>query len=254
MKNLYHVRSKHPEAARQLGSKASHRPTDAFSATLPCPQHCDEAVSQSLHQFAESLGNAIDAKDPHTSCHSEEVAVVAQAIGQKLGLTCREADILHIAGHLHDIGKIGVPDRVLRKQGPLNEEEMHLIRQHPAIGANIVQPVQAFSKMTGIRAMILHHHERYDGKGYPYGLAGNAIPRGARIIAVADSLSAMLQNRPYRKAMSFDEAMDELKQCSGYQFDPLVVQAALATQQHIHDLTAMLKDSDHAAACLTMPL
>lgn len=203
-----------------------------------------DAVSRSLHQFAESLGNAIDAKDPHTSCHSEEVAVIAQAIGQKLGLRCHDADILHIAGHLHDIGKIGVPDCVLQKQGSLTEEEWLLVRQHPVIGANIVRPVQALSDMTGIRAMILHHHERYDGTGYPHGLAGDSIPLGARIIAVADSLSAMLQNRPYRPCMAFDQAVEEVRACAGTQFDPVIVRAFLAARNTIQDLVIMLKESD----------
>jgi HD-GYP domain-containing protein (c-di-GMP phosphodiesterase class II) len=252
MKQLYHVRSKIQVAYKPLHAVNLLQGT---SCPLPSEEHCatacDEAVSRSLHQFAESLGNAIDAKDPRTSCHSEEVAVIAQAIGQTLGMTCHESDLLHIAGHLHDIGKIGVPDRVLQKEGPLNDDEMRLIKMHPAIGANIVQPVQAFSNMTGIQAMILHHHERYDGKGYPSGLAGNAIPRGARIIAAADSLSAMLQDRPYRASMTFDQTLEELQRCSGTQFDPLVVQAVIAARQHIHDLVLMLKDSDQAPPCLT---
>ncbi len=207
-----------------------------------------DAVNRTIHQFAESLGNAIDAKDSHTSCHSEEVAVISQALGQKMGLPCHASDILHIAGHLHDIGKIGVPDSVLQKKGPLDTEEWELMRQHPVIGANIVRPVQAFSDMTGIRAMILHHHERYDGTGYPYGLAGDRIPLGARIIALADSLSAMLQHRPYRPPMSFEEALEEIKRCSGTQFDPLIVASFLAARPHIKDLVDMLKDTDTTCA------
>lgn len=216
---------------------------NAVFATTCCKQ-AEDAVSRSIHQFAESLGNAIDAKDSHTRCHSEEVAVIAQALGQTIGLPCRAADMLHIAGHLHDIGKIGVPDNVLQKQGPLTEEEWILVRQHPVIGANIVRPVQAFSEMTGIRGMILHHHERYDGTGYPAGLAGEAIPIGARIIAVADSLSAMLQHRPYRPPMQFAEAMEEIQRGSGTQFDPRIVGVFVAARHHISDLVDMLKDYD----------
>lgn len=228
------------------------RASQAQPKQVPVPTQELEAAGRSIHQFAESLGNAIDAKDPHTSCHSEEVAVISQTIGQKLGLSCRDADILHIAGHLHDIGKIGVPDAVLQKQGPLNSEEWELIRQHPVIGANIVRPVQAFSDMTGIRAMILHHHERYDGSGYPHGLVGNAIPSGARIIAVADSLSAMLQHRPYRPPMNFDQALEEIRRNSGTQFDPLVVRAFLRAKPQIQDIVAMLKDTGNLPCELSL--
>ncbi len=214
-----------------------------------CGPH--DAVSRSIHQFAESLGNAIDAKDTHTRCHSEEVAVIAQALGQRLGLRRREVDILHIAGHLHDIGKIGVPDHVLYKQGPLTDKEWACVRMHPIIGANIVSPVRDFSDMTGIRAMILHHHERYDGTGYPYGLAGSAIPVGARIISVADALSAMLQNRPYRPPMVFSCALEEICAGSGTQFDPVVVEAFCAAQGTIEGLVAMLKAAEMPPCALS---
>ncbi|QGY40008.1 HD domain-containing protein [Pseudodesulfovibrio cashew] len=182
------------------------------------------AVTTILHQFAESLGNAIDAKDPHTSRHSDEVAQVAHILALTMGLTPKEADIIHVAGHLHDIGKIGVPDAVLMKRGPLTTTEWRTIRKHPEAGAAIIRPVTGLARL-GIVDMVLHHHERYDGKGYPHGLRGTTIPQGARIIAVADSLSAMMQDRPYRRAMSFATALEEIIRNSGTQFDPRVVEA-----------------------------
>ena len=204
-------------------------------------EHLPGPLVETLHQLAKSLGNAIDAKDSNTSSHSDEVAEISLQIGEAMGLPAAWLEILHIAGHLHDIGKIGVPDSVLLKDGPLSSEEWELIRTHPTIGANIIAPVDAFSQMTTIREIILHHHERYDGEGYPDGLAGNAIPLGARIVAVADSLSAMLQNRPYRKALPFQEALEEIYRNSGTQFDPAVVTALLRIARRIEP--ALLEDT-----------
>ncbi len=176
-----------------------------------------------LHQFAESLGNTVDARDPLTYNHSLEVAEVSYFLARSMGFGEEQADAVHIAGHLHDIGKIGIPDSVLKKEGPLDELEQEWIRKHPEMGAKIVEPVRVFSGAGGIADMIRHHHERYDGSGYPGGLKGSSIPVGARIIAIADTLSALLQNRPYRKGVSFDEAMEEIERCSRRQFDPAIV-------------------------------
>lgn len=200
-----------------------------------------EAIQGYLHLFAESLGNAIDAKDHCTCLHSEEVALIAQAIGVKLGLSTRETKKLHIAGHLHDIGKIGIPDAILKKEGPLTSEEYTEIKRHPQIGAEIVAPVMGAVGNGEMIQVILHHHERFDGRGYPAGLKGDKIPLGARIIAVADSLSAMLQNRPYRKAMTFAQAVSEIVVCSGTQFDPRIVEAFLAIKDDIHDLVQSIR-------------
>lgn len=177
-----------------------------------------------LHQFAEALGNAVDARDAATFHHSEEVAVVSQMLARALGQSPDQAEMVHLAGHLHDIGKIGIPDVVLKKQGPLSPEEWDWMRHHPGIGAAIVNPVDAFRRH-GIADMILCHHERFDGKGYPCRLIGANIPLGARIIAVADTLSALLQDRPYRQRTDLAAACAEIRRCSGTQFDPLVVLA-----------------------------
>ena len=182
---------------------------------------------EQLHQFAESLSNAIDAKDHCTRLHSQQVATLAHALALETGMPPDGAEAVHIAGHLHDIGKIGVPDDVLRKTGPLTEAEWELVRQHPRIGEQIVRPVKALNGASGIADMILYHHERWDGRGYPHGLRGREIPRGARILAVADAFSAMVQDRPYRPGMSFAQAMAELRCAAGSQLDPEVVAACL---------------------------
>ncbi len=192
-----------------------------------------------LHQLAESLGAAIDAKDPFTSLHSEEVAEISHAIALSLGLVANEADIIHVAGHLHDIGKIGIPDSILKKTGPLSDNEWAAIKQHPNIGAEILKPVNCLWE-SGIVDMVRYHHERFDGKGYPNALKGVEIPIGARIIALADSLSAMLQNRPYRPAQDFDIAVAEIINCAGSQFDPDIVKAFLNISDEIKSIITFL--------------
>ena len=200
-----------------------------------------DLVHDTVHQFAESLGNAIDAKDTCTSSHSDEVAVVSKALGVQIRLNPDECRALHIAGHLHDIGKIGIPDSILKKKGKLTDVEYEVVKKHPVIGAGIVGPVSVFSGENGIAEMILYHHERFDGKGYPAGLKGYDIPFGARIIAVADTLSAILQDRPYRQAMSFNHALKEIERCSGTQFDPVVVNALMEISDKVQKYLSEMK-------------
>lgn len=176
-----------------------------------------------LHQLAQSLGNAVDAKDPSTFNHSEDVARVSELLARLLGLCDADVETIHIAAHLHDIGKIGIPDAILKKPGRLDDQELGQIRMHPEIGARIVQPILLFSDPAGVADIILYHHERFDGCGYPSGLAGSAIPLGSRIIGVADALSAMLQNRSYRRGATYERALEEIVRCSGSQFDPAIV-------------------------------
>ncbi|MGE4552414.1 MAG: HD-GYP domain-containing protein [Desulfovibrionaceae bacterium] len=195
---------------------------DLLPTGLPGAEHA--VLTTALHEFAESLGNAVDAKDPHTRQHSDEVAEAARVLALHLGLPPALADVIHLAGHLHDVGKIGVPDTVLFKTGPLTPAERALMRRHPERGAEIVRPVLALGRC-GVPECILHHHERWDGRGYPHGLRGAAIPLGARVIALADALSAMLQDRPYRRALDFDRARAEIVAQRGAQFDPAVVDA-----------------------------
>ena len=180
----------------------------------------------------EALAAAVDAKDPHTFGHSKAVTDYCVAIGKKMKLPDNEIQTLHIAATLHDIGKIGVDGAILNKDGPLINDEWMEIRRHPAIAADILGSLEFLHDTV---PLILFHHERFGGGGYPSGVSGEAIPLGARIISVADSFNAMTSNRPYRDAMSFEEAMDELIAHSGTQFDPDVVTAfldALAEEGH----------------------
>ncbi len=171
------------------------------------------------------LAAAIDEKDPYTRGHSDRVAKYSVMVGQQLGLSSEELDKLRISALLHDVGKIGVDDRVLKKPGALTAEEFQIMKQHPSKGANIMRPVAQLKEMLpGIEL----HHEHVDGKGYPYGLKAEEIPLMARIIAVSDTLDAMTTNRPYQSAKDIDDALQVIRKLAGSKFDLKVV-AALET-------------------------
>ncbi|MBI3601099.1 MAG: GAF domain-containing protein, partial [Nitrospinae bacterium] len=172
----------------------------------------------------KSLASAIDAKSPWTAGHSERVTRYALDIGSKIGFSISEIKDIELGGLLHDIGKIGTYETILDKPGKLTEEEFKLIKQHPAKGAEILSPIKQIRHVIPI---VRHHHERYDGRGYPDGLKGEEIPLMARIMCVADSVDAMGADRPYRKGLSMDVIIGELKKCSGSQFDPKVVDVFL---------------------------
>ncbi len=168
------------------------------------------------------LAAAIDEKDPYTRGHSDRVAKYSVLVGKELGLTAAELDRLRISALLHDVGKIGVDDRVLKKPGALTSDEFSLMKQHPTKGANIMRPVAQLKEMLpGIEL----HHEHIDGRGYPYGLKGDEIPVMARIIAVADSLDAMTTNRPYQSALELEFALNKIRSSAGSKFDCAVVDA-----------------------------
>ena len=168
------------------------------------------------------LAAAIDEKDPYTHGHSGRVAKYSEIIGRELGQTVEELDRLRISALLHDVGKIGVDDRVLKKPGSLTDEEFDLMKQHPIKGANIMRPVAQLAEMLpGIEL----HHEHMDGRGYPYGLTDEQIPIMAKIIAVADTLDAITTNRPYQSAMELDYALERIRFLAGARFDPVVVDA-----------------------------
>jgi putative nucleotidyltransferase with HDIG domain len=184
-----------------------------------------EAAEENRELFIGSirmLAAAIDEKDPYTRGHSGRVAKYSMIVGRELGLTNEELDKLRIAALLHDVGKIGVEDRVLKKPGALTPEEFGLMKQHTVKGANIMRPVSQLKEMLpGIEL----HHEHMDGRGYPYGLKAGQIPLMARIIGVADTLDAMTTNRPYQSAMDLDYAMGKIKGLAGTKFDGVVVNA-----------------------------
>jgi len=185
-----------------------------------------ELFYNNLLNTLRSLIASIEARDSYTKQHSERVTNYALQISHVMGLSAEERESLQFGGYLHDIGKIGVRDTILLKPGNLTEEEMAEIRLHPVIGEGIVRPLKF---LPSERQVILYHHERFDGKGYPEGLEGERIPLLARILAVADTYDAMTSTRPYRRALSHDEAIRELKANSGTQFDPEVVKAFLLT-------------------------
>ncbi|OHD54319.1 MAG: hypothetical protein A2Y33_01325 [Spirochaetes bacterium GWF1_51_8] len=171
-----------------------------------------------------SLSNAIETRDPYTKGHSERVAAYAVEIARNLGWDDYELEKLRIAGVLHDIGKVGIPDAVLLKPSNLSEHEREIMNLHPELSAAIVSEIESFSELV---PWVRFHHENFAGTGYPYGLKGNEIPLGARILAVADGFDAMTSDRPYRKAIHFEQAREILQEGAGTQWDPDIVKIAL---------------------------
>ena len=170
----------------------------------------------------QALSQAIDAKDGFTRGHADRVSRIAGAIARELGLAEKQIDEIELAGLLHDIGKIGVEDRVLMKPTRLDPDETELMRRHPIYGASILEPSAALRPLVPI---VLHHHENFDGSGYPEGLKGEDIPIGSRIMIVADAYEAMTSDRIYRKAIGHESAMEQLNKYKGGQFDPRIVRA-----------------------------
>jgi putative nucleotidyltransferase with HDIG domain len=187
-------------------------------------------LQRSIGQSLLGLANAIEAKDRYTRGHSERVGAASRRIAARLGLLRPDVEIIGQAGLLHDIGKIGVPEPVLRKPGALDPAEWTLMRRHPVTGAQIVAP---FEHLAGAAIIIRHHHERQDGSGYPDGLKGDAIPLGARIVAVADVFDALTSERPYRAAMSRRAALELLAGEAGVTLDPQAVAAALEVYRDV---------------------
>ncbi|MEW6542376.1 MAG: HD domain-containing phosphohydrolase [Nitrospirota bacterium] len=178
----------------------------------------------------KALGAALDTRDVETHAHSERVAQYALTLGRTLSMSQTDLTTLERGVYLHDIGKIGIPDRVLLKQGALTEEEWVVMKQHSLLGYRLASRVDF---LKGASKIILAHHERFDGSGYPHGLKGEAIPIGARVFAVVDALDAITSDRPYRKAKPFRDAREEIRRFSGRQFDPAVIEAFLSVPEPI---------------------
>lgn len=185
-------------------------------------------LEHSYVEMVRALARAIDARDPYTGGHVDRVASYSTALARELGWNDDDLWPLEAGALLHDIGKIAVADDILRKNGPLDEAEWVQMRQHPTVGANMIRELAALDLAL---PAVLYHHERYDGEGYPAGLVGEAIPRVARIVTVADAFDAMLTDRPYRKGLLLEVATEELERCSGSQFDPDCVGAFLEVVQ-----------------------
>jgi HD-GYP domain len=194
-------------------------------------------MAELYHEIIECLVTALEAKDPYTKGHSTRVADMAYKLGEIAGIKGEALEDLHLAAHLHDIGKIGIPDRILNKTGPLLPEEMAILRQHPTIGYQILA---RSSQLKVLAEIVLHHHERWDGKGYPDGLRSENIPLSSRIIAVCDAIDAMTSARPYRKALSIVECRLELQANQGLQFDPHLIQLMAESQ---FSVLAMVKQA-----------
>jgi ribonuclease P protein subunit RPR2 len=189
-------------------------------------------LQHAYRQTVAALADALEAKDPGTGLHAQRVQHYAVTLTEMADPRLLDDMSLEYGFLLHDVGKIGVPDKILRKAGPLDDAERGLIEMHPQIGVEILSGV-GLLEGEGL-GVVQSHHERWDGLGYPAGLSGDRIPRGARIFALADALDAMTSNRPYRAALSWEEAMDEILSHDGSQFDPKVVRAFCMRERQLH--------------------
>jgi HD-GYP domain-containing protein (c-di-GMP phosphodiesterase class II) len=212
-RHAVHVRAEHIEAFENLATLAGVAAQE---------ERLREGLEDLFMSVIVSLTMALEAKDPYTEGHSVRVAAYSEAIGKQLGLSSATLDMIHRSCLLHDIGKIAVDETILSKQGGLNAMEREKMDMHVLIGEDILRPIALLHPLLpGVR----HHHEKYDGSGYPDGLRGDDIPIEARIMAVADAFDAMTSSRPYREPMLEGDALSELRQAAGTQFDPRVVAA-----------------------------
>lgn len=189
---------------------------------MPTCEYCYDEIN--YHEIIDCITFALDTRDPYTGGHSQRVSDMALEVCKLLKLNQNDTEKIHIAAHLHDIGKIGIPDSILLKQGKLDDSEWQIMKNHPEIGANILKKS---AYLTELAEIVLFHHERFDGKGYPEGKSGNDIPLGARIIAICDSIDAMTSNRCYRKSLSFEDCYNQIKINLGKMYDPQIGQKVL---------------------------
>ena len=209
------------------------KPWSIFFLVLPLVvmRKSFEYIGELRNQTRETLirmADAVDQRDPSTFMHSQRVSQYAAAIAQEIGLPIETVETIRMAGRLHDLGKIGMSNEMLYKPGAFDATELATFRQHPKIGADLLEQFQLFEEG---QTLVLYHHERYDGGGYLSGLKGEEIPVGSRILAVADAFDAMTSERVYRRSLSFEEAVAELERCSGTQFDPQMVEAFVGILQ-----------------------
>lgn len=209
-----------------------------------------KTINKQLHDKNEELERAyldtigilrqtVEAKDPYTRGHSDRVSEYSVLIGKKLGLDEKTLHILKIGGLFHDIGKIGIPDSILLKESKLSDEEYSQIKNHPMIGVHMLGDAAIF---TDILPIVKHHHERYDGRGYPSQLVGDDIPYAARIAAVADTFDAMTSKRSYRDSLPIDVVRAEIERCSGTQFDPNIAKVFLDIMDNDFDLIREIQE------------
>jgi len=219
LSNVIYITSKTLEKQNRSLEKKSEELKDAYTQ-----------LSMSYKNTVIALTSAFDARDAYTAGHSERVSKIALLIGNKLFLTEQELKVLELAALFHDIGKIGIPDAVLNKTEKLDADEYNYIKRHTEIGVSILKNIEFIKEEIPI---ILHHHERYDGNGYPAGISKEEIPLGSRIIAVADTFDAMTSDRPYRRGLSHDAAITEIINNQNTQFDRRVVNAFLEIKEQL---------------------
>ena len=202
-------------------------------------EETNEKLEQAYLDSVETLRYTVEAKDPYTRGHSDRVSEFSVLIGKKLGLPEEQLRILRIGGLFHDIGKIGIPDNILQKESKLTDDEYSEIKNHPSIGVHILGSAEIFKDIIPI---VKHHHERYDGRGYPSGLKGEEIPYIARIAAVADTFDAMTSKRSYRDALDLQVVKDEIKRCEGTQFDPEIAEVFLEILNNEYESIKEIQD------------
>jgi diguanylate cyclase (GGDEF)-like protein/putative nucleotidyltransferase with HDIG domain len=203
------------------------------------PGASEKELPPAVVETVTSLALAIDAKDQYTQGHSQKVSAYAVMLAQALGLEQAEVEEIRLAGLLHDIGKVGIPEGILNKSGPLDATEWETMKTHTELGAKILEPLETMSR---IRLMVRHHHEYYDGSGYPDRLQGETIPYGSRVIAIADSYDTITSERSYKKGRSPEEAFTELERCAATQFDPAIVRVFVEKMRRLPDPKSRLKE------------
>lgn len=206
------------------------------SCYLDSCRNKERTFAHAYEGFAEALAAALDLREHETGLHSKRVACHTLVLARRYITEPAQLRRVYWGALLHDVGKIGVPDAVLLKHGPLDEDEWSIMRTHPEAGRRILAPIPAFEEAAQI---VLCHEERYDGSGYPAGLSGDDIPLGARLFAVIDTLDAMTSDRPYRRGLDFDMAKAEIQRSSGSQFDPLAVEAFLQEENTLRNMVAL---------------
>lgn len=220
--NFDSLLKRNPTVAFQLLKQVSGRLRETGSLLIAHLTRKNEQLFKAYIGTVTALVNTLEARDPYTRGHTDRVTTIAKAIAKRMNFVKEDLAALEIGALLHDVGKIGIPDSILHKPGPLEQSEFEQIKRHPGTGEGILKNI-AF--LEGAIPSVLYHHERYDGKGYPEKKSGHQIPLMGRVIAVADSFDAMTSDRPYHTKMSDEEAVDELKKGSGTQFDPAVVES-----------------------------
>ena len=219
-----------PEAFEEI-----HQRLKQFTESLPATEEAGaggepQGLPQSVLDTVTSLAYAIDAKDQYTQGHSQKVSAYAALLAEALRMSESEVEEIRLGAVLHDVGKVGIPENILNKSGPLNPEEWETMKTHVTYGARILEPLTSLAR---VRQMVLHHHEFFDGSGYPSAVAGENIPLGARIITIADSYDTITSDRSYKKGRPAVEALAELERCANTQFDPVLVEAFVRAMRQL---------------------